>query len=54
MKLPVRVMIAGIGGASLGTEIRKSLTLAGGYEIYGCDVSKTAYGLYEDEFAEKK
>ena len=52
MKLPVRVMIAGIGGASLGTEIRKSLTLAGGYEIYGCDVSKTAYGLYEDEFAE--
>ena len=52
MKLPVRVMIAGIGGASLGTEIRKSLTLAGGYEIYGCDVSKTAYGLYEDEFVE--
>jgi carbamoyl-phosphate synthase large subunit len=44
-------MIAGIGGASLGTEIRKSLTLAGGYEIFGCDVSRTAYGLYEQDFA---
>jgi carbamoyl-phosphate synthase large subunit len=51
MILPVKVMIAGIGGASLGTEIRKSLSLAGGYEIYGCDVSKTAYGLYEHDFA---
>ena len=44
-------MIAGIGGASLGTEIRKALTLAGGYTIYGCDVSRAAYGLYEREFA---
>ncbi len=43
-------MIAGIGGASLGTEIRKSLTLAGGYDLYGCDISSTAYGLYEPEF----
>lgn len=47
----IKVMIAGIGGASLGTEIRKSLCLAGGYEIYGCDVSRTAYGLYEQGFA---
>ena len=44
-------MIAGIGGASLGTEIRKSLSLAGGYEIFGCDVSRTAYGLYEKGFS---
>lgn len=44
-------MIAGIGGASLGTEIFKSLKLAGNYEIYGCDVSSTAYGLYEQGFA---
>lgn len=44
-------MIAGIGGASLGTEIRKSLALADGYEIFGCDISKTAYGLYEPEFS---
>ena len=51
MTVPVRVMIAGIGGASLGTEIRKSLSLAGGYEIFGCDVSKTAFGLYEDQFS---
>lgn len=47
----IRVMIAGVGGASLGTEIRKSLALASGYEIYGCDVSKTAYGLYEPGFS---
>lgn len=44
-------MIAGIGGASLGTEIFKALQLAGGYEIFGCDVSPTAYGLYEQGFA---
>lgn len=47
----IKVMIAGVGGASLGTEIYKSLRLAGKYEIYGCDVSSTAYGLYEPGFA---
>lgn len=46
----IKVMIAGIGGASLGTEIYKSLRLARGYKIYGCDVSPTAYGLYGQEF----
>lgn len=50
MKPGVRVMIAGIGGASLGTEIYKCLQLAGGYDVYGCDVSSTAYGLYEPGF----
>jgi carbamoyl-phosphate synthase large subunit len=45
-----KVMIAGIGGASLGTEIAKCLRLAGKYEIYGCDVSPTAYGLYDQHF----
>jgi carbamoyl-phosphate synthase large subunit len=44
------VMIAGIGGASLGTEIYKSLALAGNYRIYGCDIADTAYGLYEEGF----
>lgn len=44
------VMIAGIGGASLGTELMKCLNLAGRYEIFGCDVSKTAYGLYDAGF----
>lgn len=42
------VLVAGIGGASLGTEICKALKLAGGYEIIGCDISPTAYGLYGD------
>lgn len=48
----IRVMVAGVGGASLGTEIRKCLELAGGYEIFGCDISRTAYGLYELGFNE--
>jgi carbamoyl-phosphate synthase large subunit len=46
----IKVMIAGIGGASLGTEIYKSLRLAGGYDVIGCDVSPSAYGLYEPGF----
>ncbi|MDD5383758.1 MAG: ATP-grasp domain-containing protein [Gallionella sp.] len=49
---PVKVMIAGIGGASLGTEICKCLCLAGKYEIYGCDISPTAYGLYDKGFTQ--
>lgn len=47
---PLNVMVAGIGGASLGTEIAKSLTLAGNYRLFGCDISPTAYGLYDDQF----
>jgi carbamoyl-phosphate synthase large subunit len=47
----IKVMVAGIGGASLGTEIAKSLKLAGRYDIYGCDISATAYGLYEVGFS---
>jgi carbamoyl-phosphate synthase large subunit len=49
---PIKVMIAGIGGASLGTEICKCLRLARKYEIYGCDISPTAYGLYDACFTE--
>jgi carbamoyl-phosphate synthase large subunit len=48
----VRVMIAGIGGASLGTELAKSLRVAGHYKVYGCDISKIAYGHYCDLFDE--
>ena len=44
-----KVLLAGIAGASLGTEIIKSLYRAGGYEIYGCDISTIAYGLYSDK-----
>jgi carbamoyl-phosphate synthase large subunit len=47
----IKAMIAGVGGASLGTEIHKALMLAGDYEIYGCDISRVAYGLYERGFA---
>lgn len=49
-KQHIKVMIAGIGGASLGTEIAKCLLLAGKYEIYGCDISPAAYGLYDSGF----
>ena len=48
----LKVMIAGIGGASLGTELLKCLTMAGKYNIYGCDISPTAYGLYDSRFTE--
>lgn len=45
-----KVLIAGIGGASLGTEILKCLNLTDKYEVYGCDISSTAYGLYDHGF----
>ena len=45
-----RVLIAGIAGASLGTEIAKCLRHAGGYEIVGCDISALAYGHYDSNF----
>lgn len=45
-----KALIAGIGGASLGTEILKSLLLADRYEIFGCDISKFAYGHYQKGF----
>lgn len=48
----IKVMIAGIGGASLGTEIAKCLRLVDKYDIYGCDISPTAYGLYDTDFTE--
>lgn len=49
---PIKVLIAGIGGASLGTEISKCLALAEKYEIFGCDISSTAYGLYDSDFSQ--
>ena len=50
MKNKKNVMIAGVGGASLGTEIAKSLNLTNDYNIFGCDISKTAYGLGDNIF----
>lgn len=49
-KLKSRVLVAGIGGASLGTEILKCLKLSEKYEIFGCDISKLAYGHYVGGF----
>lgn len=46
-----RVLIAGIGGASLGTEILKSLLLARDrYAVFGCDIVSLAYGHYQEGF----
>ncbi|MGH7843071.1 MAG: ATP-grasp domain-containing protein, partial [Candidatus Binataceae bacterium] len=45
-----RVLIAGIAGASLGTELAKSLAQAGRYEIIGCDISPLAFGHYDPTF----
>ena len=44
------VLIAGVGGASLGTEIFKSLMHSGIYNIFGADISPYAYGLYQEGF----
>jgi carbamoyl-phosphate synthase large subunit len=38
------VLVCGIAGASLGTEIIKSLLKAERYAVYGCDISPIAYG----------
>ena len=46
----VKVIIAGIAGASLGTEILKSLILADKYVIYGCDIANLAFGHYQEQF----
>ena len=51
MSRSVSVMVAGIGGASLGSEILKALRLVNRYRVFGCDISRTAYGLYEEGFA---
>lgn len=47
----VRVLIAGIAGASLGTEIAKALDHAGGYDVLGCDISPLAFGHYDSHFS---
>ena len=50
MKEKIKVLIAGIGGASLGTELAKCLTLTQRYVVYGCDISPLAYGHYAEDF----
>lgn len=51
MKPPLRVMIAGIAGASLGTELLKCLLMAERYVVFGCDISPLACGHYGGGFA---
>ncbi len=43
------VLVAGVGGASLGTEILKCLRDAGGYRVFGCDISAIAFGHYQGD-----
>lgn len=47
-RTPPPVLVAGIGGASLGTEIIKSLNLARRYTVYGCDISPLAFGHFQE------
>ena len=47
--MKINVLIAGVGGASLGTELIKCLVLKKKiYNIFVCDISELAYGLFED------
>lgn len=41
-----RVVVAGVGGGSLGTETIKALSLSTRYEAIAVDVAPLAYGLY--------
>lgn len=50
MSHELTVLVAGIGGASLGTELLKCLLLAGRYDIAGCDISPLAFGHYQPGF----
>jgi carbamoyl-phosphate synthase large subunit len=47
--MKINVLVAGVGGASLGTEVIKCLKLKKDiYNIFTCDISPLAYGMYED------
>ena len=50
MPSKTRVLVAGIGGASLGTEIAKCLSMAKRYVVYGCDISALAFGHFMPHF----
>jgi hypothetical protein len=43
----MRVLVDGIGGASLGIEVLKSLPLAGKYAVYCCAIWPLAIGHYQ-------
>lgn len=46
------VLIAGVGGASLGTELAKSLDLTDRYAVFGCDISPYAFGHFSQGFVD--
>jgi carbamoyl-phosphate synthase large subunit len=46
----IRVLIAGVGGGSLGMEIFKCLQREKGYELFASDISNKAFGLYQEGF----
>jgi PylC-like, N-terminal domain len=48
-KFGTRVIVAGAGGASLGTETLKALALSGRYQAIAADIAPLAYGLYQRE-----
>ncbi len=45
------VLIAGIGGASVGAQLARCLSRAGGFNVYGCDISARAYGHFDPVFS---
>ena len=47
---PITVLIAGVGGGSLGLEVLKCLRPLEIYRLIGTDVSEKAYGLYAEGF----
>lgn len=49
LKPAERVIVAGAGGASLGTETLKALALSTRYDAIAVDVAPLAYGLYMKE-----
>jgi carbamoyl-phosphate synthase large subunit len=44
------ILVAGIAGASLGTEVAKCLHKSGKYKVFGCDISDLAYGHFTSLF----
>ncbi|HET6995256.1 MAG TPA: ATP-grasp domain-containing protein [Chitinophagaceae bacterium] len=49
--MKIKILVAGLAGASLGTEIIKCFSGLEDYEVYGCDIAPLAYGLYAENLA---
>jgi len=44
------IMVAGIGGASLGSELQKCLSVNKSNVVFGCDISPVAFGHFVNAF----